>query len=436
MTSTSGRHLLPAGVGFVGEHMTFTPRFRALAACLALTVVAACSDSSITAPDAPTLDRAATTGATPATQSRLASIRWNELARALVAAERTAPPMAARYYAMLSVAQVQAVEAAHTAGHGQPAPQLHDAVRAAVVSASAEVLAYAFPTHTAMLRGAERADIEAIAAQATRTADLGDVRRLGADAATAVILRAATDGADAVWTPDIPTGPGKWVMSPAVGMPLLPLWGSVRPWLLARGDRFRPAPPPAFGSTAYRDALAEVRRISDTRTPEQLHITEFWADGAGTVTPPGHWNAIAADLAERHHLDEERATRVFALLNMAEMDAGIACWDAKYTYWLIRPSQADPRITTPVGLPNFPSYVSGHATFSGAAATLLGEVFPASRRDLQAMAEEAAMSRLYGGIHYRFDNEQGLLLGQRIGALAAAEYRRGGALRSASPGAR
>ena len=344
--------------------------------------------------------------------------------------------MAARYYAMLGVAQQHAVEAVHNSSHGQPAPQLHDAVRASVVSASAEELAYAFPAHTAMLRGTERADIESIVANATRTADLVNVRRLGADAAKAVILRAATDGADAVWTPDIPTGPGKWIMNPTIGMPLLPLWGSVRPWLLSRGDQFRPAPPPAFSSRTYRDALAEVRRISDTRTPEQLRITEFWSDGAGTATPPGHWNAIAADLAERYHLDEERATRMFALLNMAEMDAGIGCWDAKYTYWLIRPSQADPQITTPVGLPNFPSYVSGHATFSGAAATLLGEVFPSSRRDLQVMAEEAAMSRLYGGIHYRFDNDQGLVLGQRIGALAAAAYRRGDALRPASPTAR
>lgn len=417
--------------------MRFASRLRTLAPCVALAIIAACSDSSITAPDAPTLDRAAAApGATPAMQSRLASIRWNQLARDLVAAERTAPPMAARYYALLSVAQQHAVEAAHISGRGQGAAQLHEAVRAAVVSASAEALAYAFPAHTAMLRATERADIETIAAHATRGDDLGKARRLGADAAKAVILRAATDGADAVWTPDIPSGPGKWTMDPGIGMPLLPLWGSVRPWLLARGDQLRPAPPPAFTSTAYRDALAEVRRISDTRTPEQLRIAEFWSDGAGTVTPPGHWNAIAADLAERYHLDEERATRMFALLNMAEMDAGIACWDAKYTYWLIRPSQADPRITTPVGLPNFPSYVSGHATFSGAAATLLGEVFPAARPALRAMAEEAAMSRLYGGIHYRFDNEQGLVLGQRIGALAAAEYRRGGTSGSPLAGGR
>jgi len=399
-------------------------QLRTLALVFAAALMAACGDASITAPDAPATNVSeGVARVAPATQAQLASVRWNALARDLVMEGRTSPPMAARYYALLSVAQQRAVEAAHASSHGRPAPQLHDAVRAAVVSASAEVLAYAFPARDALLRETERADIESIGAQRSARTEIASAQQLGTDAARAVILNAATDGADAVWTPDIPSGPGKWVQSSAAGMPLLPLWGSVRPWLLDRGSQFRPPPPPAFTSPEYLNALAEVRRISDTRTPEQLRITQYWADGAGTATPPGHWNAIAADLAERYHLDEERATQMFAFLNMALMDAGIACWDAKYTYWLIRPSQADPLITTPVGLPNFPSYVSGHATFSGAAATLLSAVFPSARRDLQAMADEAAMSRLYGGIHYRFDNDQGLELGSKIGALAVARLR-------------
>ncbi|HKO19965.1 MAG TPA: vanadium-dependent haloperoxidase [Acidobacteriaceae bacterium] len=159
---------------------------------------------------------------------------------------------------------------------------------------------------------------------------------------------------------------------------LRPLWGEVCPWLMQSGDQFRPAPPPAFGSPEFDAAVAEVRAISDHRTPEQLRIALFWADGAGTFTPPGHWNAIAADLVARHHLDERRAALTFTLLNTAVMDAGIACWDAKYHYWLIRPPEVDPAITTPVGLPNFPSYTSGHATFSGAASEVLGSLSPPS----------------------------------------------------------
>jgi membrane-associated phospholipid phosphatase len=170
-----------------------------------------------------------------------------------------------------------------------------------------------------------------------------------------------------------------------------------------------------------------VRRYSDARTQRELDIVRHWGDGAGSYTPPGHWNRIASDLAVWYNLSEGEAAHVLALVNTAMMDAGIAVWDAKYAYWLIRPSQADPAITTPVGLPNFPSYVSGHAAFSGAASTVLGHVFPGERAQLGAQAEEAAMSRLYGGIHYRFDSDVGLRMGRAAGALVVADERaRGG----------
>jgi membrane-associated phospholipid phosphatase len=118
---------------------------------------------------------------------------------------------------------------------------------------------------------------------------------------------------------------------------------------------------------------------------------------------------------------------------MAMMDAGIAVWDAKYAYWCIRPSQADPAITTPVGLPNFPAYPSGHSGFSGAGSDVLGYLFPSERARLQAMAEEVAMSRLYGGVHFRFDNEAGLQVGRAVAAMAIAfdRARRGQTIYSA-----
>ena len=99
-------------------------------------------------------------------------------------------------------------------------------------------------------------------------------------------------------------------------------------------------------------------------------------------------------------------------------DAAICCWDNKYAYWLLRPSQADPAITTPVGLPNFPAYTSGHATFSGAAAQVLGTLIPSCAPEVDAMAEEAAWSRVLGGIHYRFDSDMGLKGGRLIGNIA------------------
>jgi membrane-associated phospholipid phosphatase len=119
-----------------------------------------------------------------------------------------------------------------------------------------------------------------------------------------------------------------------------------------------------------------------------------------------------------HRLGELRAARVLALLSMAVMDAGIACFETKYHYWEIRPFQADPAISTPVGKPNHPSYTSAHAAFSGAGSTVLAGLFPREAATLRASAAEAALSRLYGGIHYRFDGDAGLAQGKAIGQLA------------------
>jgi membrane-associated phospholipid phosphatase len=113
-----------------------------------------------------------------------------------------------------------------------------------------------------------------------------------------------------------------------------------------------------------------------------------------------------------------RWARNLALLNMAMMDAAIACWDAKFTYFNPRPSQVDPRVKTLTGLPNFPSFISGHSTFSAAAAKILGHIIPARASAYDAMATEASLSRLYGAIHYRSDIEKGMVVGGKVGNYA------------------
>lgn len=380
-----------------------------------LAVLAACGADAITAPGAHDAAASASRGASgrrPRADAG-AVLPWNELARTLVARHSVDPPMASRAYALLSVAQHRALRATLSEapdrgdGHGRrgaPSPS------AAVAAASVRVLGTLFP-----------ADLPEIAVHPAALFDDGDTgagAAIGREIAEGLLAEAASDGSDRAWTGTPPTGPGVWFSSAnPVAAPLRPSWGSVRPWAMRSGDQFRPPPPPAWGSPEFAEALAEVRRASDERTPEQLRIARFWADGAGTSGPPGHWNAIAADLLSRQGVSAERAAHVLAVLNVAMVDAGIACWDSKYEYWLIRPSQVDPRITTPVGLPNFPSYVSGHATFSGAAGEVLGTLFPSRRGELLAMADEAAMSRLYGGIHYRFDSDVGLDMGRRIGEL-------------------
>jgi hypothetical protein len=330
------------------------------------------------------------------------------------------PPRASRAYALLSLAQhATLVEAA---GADKASPEAQPlSLGAALAGASEAVLSQLFPGHAVVIATRADEDIAALVSAGARADDIAAGESLGRLVAGRVLEHAASDGSGAAWAGTVPAGEGIWFSSdvPAAG-PLLPQWKDVRPWLMHSGDEFRPPPPPAIGSPEFQAALAEVRAVSDTRTSAQIWTAHFWSDALGTHTPPGHWNGIATVLMEEHQVTEREATRALALLNMALMDAGIACWDAKYTYWLMRPSQADPEITVPVMLPNFPSYVSGHATFSGAASAVLEDLFPLDAGDVRAMAEEAAISRLYGGIHYRFDNERGLELGRRIGELAIA----------------
>ena len=244
-----------------------------------------------------------------------------------------------------------------------------------------------------------------------------------------MIARAQSDGSPAPWTGTVPTGPGLWVPTPPAfaSTPLEPLAGTWRTWNLASASQFRPGPPPAFGSAQFAAELQEVYDVSRTLTPEQRAIAVFWADGAGTVTPAGHWNQIALELVPEADLDALDSARLFAALNTAQADAFIACWDAKFTYWSIRPMSAiraslDPAWTPIIPTPPFPSYVSGHSTTSGAASTVLSAFFPLQADALRGLAEEAAVSRLYGGIHFRSDNDAGLTLGQRVGEVAIASF--------------
>lgn len=146
---------------------------------------------------------------------------------------------------------------------------------------------------------------------------------------------------------------------------------------------------------------------------------KFWGAVMGTAGPPGYWSEQALALqTEQAQFDELVVSRMLAVMHMAGMDASIGCWDAKYTYWYIRPFQADPAITTPVGQPNFPSYPSAHSCLSAAYAGVLAELFPDAADDLRAQVAEAGVSRIYAGLHFRFDVTAGQELGYHVAALA------------------
>jgi hypothetical protein len=250
---------------------------------------------------------------------------------------------------------------------------------------------------------------------------------LGKSVAAVYTARAGTDGMKlALGTPGqwkafadsaVARGEIAWVSqeSPA-RPPMLPYFGRVQTWMMSPANLAaeRPAAPPSTSSEQMKQEVAEVKSTVDHLTRGQLAIALKWNDGAGTYTPPGHWNTIASNYVRDANMSEVRAARAFALLNMAMHDAAVGCWEAKFHYFNPRPSQMDASIRTPIGLPNFPSYSSGHSTFSAAADAVLSYLFPSGASSFDAMRDEAAVSRLYGGIHYRSDIERGKTHGTRI----------------------
>ncbi len=195
---------------------------------------------------------------------------------------------------------------------------------------------------------------------------------------------------------------------------LAPLFGKVRMWCVPNVADVRPVPPPALESAEFQVAAKELQDIQKNMTEEKRRIANWWSDGLGSYTPPGHWNRFAKEFMIKYQENPLRSARTFAYMNMAIMDAGISCWDAKYYYHYPRPIQTIPGFKTILGTPNFPAYTSGHSTYSSAASEVLSYIFPNEAAQCKAWAEEAAMSRLYGGIHYRFDAEAGLVQGKAV----------------------
>ncbi|MEO6356442.1 MAG: phosphatase PAP2 family protein, partial [Ferruginibacter sp.] len=202
--------------------------------------------------------------------------------------------------------------------------------------------------------------------------------------------------------------------------PMLPVFGKTKAFLFdsLTALSLRPAAPPAVGSKQMKDETEEIYQMVKNPTRERTAIVQFWADGVATYTPPGHWDAIASEDFITKNFSEVRWARNMALLNMSLMDAAIVCWDTKNYYYNPRPTQLNPAIKTLTGIPNFPSYISGHSTFSSAAATILAHIIPERATAYEAMAQEASMSRMYGGIHFRSDCVVGLTVGKNVGNYA------------------
>ena len=248
---------------------------------------------------------------------------------------------------------------------------------------------------------------------------------------------------------------GRWIPTPPMyASAVEPHWKKIRPMVLDSASQFAIPPPPVYDiknkNSIYYKSLLEVKNIGDSLNPEQKAIADFWDDNpfrmnvSGHVmfatkkfSPPGHWLNIVGIAAKEAKAGFNETVAAYAITSIAFFDAFIRAWEEKYKSNYVRPETVitkylDPYWQPHIQTPPFPSYVSGHATNSAAAAEAMTSCFgdslsftdtslvafgiPARKiLSFRKAAEEAAMSRLYGGIHYRFDNEEGLKVGKKVG---------------------
>jgi PAP2 superfamily len=385
---------------------------------------------------------------------------WNNAALDAIRAGSTAPPIASRSLAILHISIYDAVNGiarTHEPYLVQSAVPAGASRDAAASAAAHEALVNLFPSRISTFDALHAGILATIPDGPQKAAGIV----WGEFVADQILVARADDGSDAIVLPPGGSGPGVWIPTPPGFRPyLLPQWGFVAPFAMDSSSQFRPPGPPSLYSQQYAEDYNEVKalgaEIGSTRTEEQTEIASFWADGAGTETPPGHWNSIAQTIAGDRGNTLEQNARSFALLNIAMADAAICAWDAKYTFNFWRPvtairnadtdgnpaTEPDPTWLSFIPTPPFPDYVSGHSTFSGAAATVLPLFYgtedlpfttdsdslpPNVLRSFATCldaAEEAADSRLYGGIHFRSANEDGLQAGISIGEWTGTRYLR------------
>ncbi|MDP3196793.1 vanadium-dependent haloperoxidase [Tabrizicola sp.] len=402
--------------------------------------------------------------------SRDVLLMWHKLILELVRHTATyVPPVAARAFAYIGITAHEALATGNPALRslaGQltdlsPLPPRatgeHDepcVLHAALVAAVTNLFSNTGPT-------GQRA-MEAMARKMGETASDGIALDVvarsvaaGQSVAAHILAWAATDGGAEIVNMGFPmeytpgTRPQDWVPTNLIRLqqaPLLPQWAQNRPFALPAADTCDAPPHPAYDEAPGSDfhaAALEVYHTARALTDEQKLVARFWSDDPMlTPTPAGHWIAIVLQIADRDALPVEVISAALAKLGVAQADAFISCWSTKFRYNLLRPvtyikRHIDPAWEPLLITPPFPEYTSGHSTQSGAASTVLSAIFGPdfgfddethvdeglpvrSFPSFAAAAEEAAISRLYGGIHFRFGNERGLEQGRAVGAYAAA----------------
>lgn len=386
------------------------------------------------------LDKVRTTNVNPVLASRAMALLGTAMADATIAAWASKwkfrrPSPSALLPRLRSISQSPVFFPTYASEH------------AAVARAAATVLNYLFPNSQDATVNGQTLTFDEIADQAINSrlysganypSDLEAGAGIGDAVGDAAVQRGQGDGSTTPWMGSIPVGAQFWIPTPPgfAQNPLLPGAGYWQTWVLSSGAQFRSPDRQVFVNGSFSpNFLAQVQEVASVAaglTDDQKQIATFWADGGGTVTPPGHWMQFALAQLQTSGWSAVRAARALALLGSGVADSAIACWDSKYTYWLLRPISAirnipnqpftNPTFNSFIGTPPFPSYTSGHSTFSGCAAEVMQYLFPRGRVPdafghlvgYREAANQAAISRVYGGIHYTMDSDEGLVCGRAI----------------------
>jgi membrane-associated phospholipid phosphatase len=384
---------------------------------------------------------------------------WNQVLIEVIRNEPMGPTLATRAMAMAHVAMydaVNSIDRTHEAYQPIINAPPNTSKEAAAATAAHDVLAHLFPSQQPSLDMALRGSLNKVAEGFNKSAGIA----LGQQSAAQIVSLRSHDNADLVVSYVPGSNPGDWApTAPGFAPALTPGWGQVTPFAMQSGSQFLPPAPPPLTSPQYAAAFNEVKALgavdSQIHTAEQAQIGIFWGyDRPGMGPPPILYNQIARTVATDLGNTLEANARLFALLNIALADAGVAAWDAKYTYNLWRPITAIREAArdnnpltlpdmdwTPLGAPGggvvpdftpaFPAYISGHATFGAAAFGTLAHFYATDNvtftiasdelpdilrtyNSFSAASEENADSRIYLGIHWRFDQTVGLITGNQI----------------------
>jgi membrane-associated phospholipid phosphatase len=377
-------------------------------------------------------------------------LEWNQVFLDTFKADRVLPLYFSREAAIVHAAIYDAVndiDRSSTPFFADVKAPPGASLEAAAAQAAHDTMVALFPApaHQATFDATLAADLAGIPPGQAR---LGTA--VGQAVAQQILAWRSTDGSTAQVTYVPGTAPGDWQPTPPAFAPAVaPQWGSVTPFCIPSDSAFRAPPPPSLTSADYTAAFNEVMSLgaanSTTRTAEQSQIARFWYGAAGTYTATGYWNQIAQELAQQRGASLVQDARLFALLNLAQADAYFAVWDTKYTYNFWRPvtairaadtdgnpdTVADPAWTPFLATPAHPSYNSGHSGVSAASAAVLAAFFGTdaipfsfssdslpgvtrSYASFSAAVQEVSDSRVYAGIHWRFDVQAGQAMGYEV----------------------